>query len=78
MGENSVGRSETCDVHVPHRSLSREHAVLEVRRGSVAVRDSGSKNGTYVDSEKVTERVELKPGAKIRFGSLEGEIFWQG
>lgn len=77
MGENSVGRSETCDVHLPHQALSREHAVIEVKRGSVAVRDSGSTNGTYVDSEKVTDRVELKPGAKIRFGSVEGQIFWE-
>ena len=77
MGENRVGRSETCEVYVAHRSLSRDHAVLEVRRGSVAVRDSGSTNGTYVDSKRVTERVELKPGAKIRLGGLEGTIFWQ-
>ena len=39
--------------------------------------DLGSKNATFVDSERVTTAVALRPGSIIRFGltikaSLEG------
>ncbi|MFQ5568281.1 MAG: FHA domain-containing protein [Rhodothermales bacterium] len=67
-GTNRVGRQSTADVPVPHPSISRNHAVLTVREGKVLLKDSGSKNATYVQGEKLTSEIEILPGIPIRFG----------
>ncbi|HMK38227.1 MAG TPA: FHA domain-containing protein, partial [Bacteroidota bacterium] len=41
-GENTVGRLSTSDVAVDDASISRNHAIITVRAGKVALRDLGS------------------------------------
>lgn len=45
-----MGRGESCDLQVPQLYVSRQHAVIEFRRGSFYVTDQ-STNGTYVLTE---------------------------
>lgn len=42
-----VGRSEECDLHLPHAEVSRKHAYLQVVRGRVCCLDLGSRTGTH-------------------------------
>ena len=59
-----------------NRTLSRRHAKI-VREGALYfVRDEGGANGTFVNGERVNmgESVALKPGDKLRFGSIEVEL----
>jgi CRP-like cAMP-binding protein len=59
------------------RSLSRRHAKVVVQDGKIFLReDVGTTNGTFVNGERLRtgEAVPLKPGDKIRFGSVEIEV----
>ncbi|HSJ34472.1 MAG TPA: FhaA domain-containing protein [Acidimicrobiia bacterium] len=63
-----VGRGEDCDVVVPFEEISRRHAEIVRRHGSVWVRDLGSANGTRIDGGRVGEDpVELRPGSVVVF-----------
>jgi S1-C subfamily serine protease len=48
--------------------VSTEHATLLYRNGRWFIRDEGSRNGTFVNSEQVKER-ELRDGDVIQFGA---------
>jgi pSer/pThr/pTyr-binding forkhead associated (FHA) protein len=73
-GENTVGRLSTGDVAVDDASISRNHAIITVRAGKVALRDLGSKNGTYVADKRIAADTEVAPGTPIRFGLVKATI----
>ena len=50
--------------------ISRFHCVIEMRRGILGVRDLGSRNGTYVNGEKIAAK-QLRSGDKVRVGRTE-------
>ncbi len=54
--------------------VSRHHCVLLVEEGFCAVRDFGSRNGTYVNEERIVGQNELHNGDKIKVGVLEFEV----
>lgn len=56
-GANTIGRTQHNDVFVLHKSLSRQHARLVVDGDRFEIEDLGSKNGTFVDGERVDECV---------------------
>ncbi len=69
-----IGRAEDCNLR-PHSDLvSRHHCVIMVEEGFVAVRDFNSKNGTFVNGEKITGEVELKSGDHLKVGQIEFEV----
>lgn len=55
-----VGRAEDCRLQLPdddrHNAVSRYHCLLDINPPQVRVRDFGSKNGTYVNGEKIGQR----------------------
>lgn len=64
-----VGRSPLSDLVLPaDGQVSRTHAVLERIAGRWVVRDVGSRNGTYVNGERVREPVRLSTDDEIRLG----------
>lgn len=75
-GETFLGRSTGCRVSLEDPTLSRRHAKLTVRGGKVWVADLGSTNESFVDGEALQPRtdVEIRPGKKLRFGSVEAEL----
>ncbi len=62
-----LGRRETCDVYLPDASVSRRHAVVMRQGRRYVIRDQGSTNGTYVNGEKVENKV-LGHGDIIKLG----------
>jgi pSer/pThr/pTyr-binding forkhead associated (FHA) protein len=56
----SVGRAEDCLLRLPsgiaHRDVSRHHCLLDISPPEIWVRDLGSKNGTYVNGQKIGQR----------------------
>ena len=54
-----IGRDEQCDLVLPaDAKVSRQHAALERRaEGEVVLRDLGSRNGTFVNGERVESAV---------------------
>jgi hypothetical protein len=67
----TVGRSEDCDVPLPWDArVSRVHAELEKIGPGWTVSDGGlSRNGTYLNGERVTERRRLGDGDTLRCGA---------
>jgi pSer/pThr/pTyr-binding forkhead associated (FHA) protein len=51
------------------RLASREHCVLERSGAALTLIELGSKNGTWVNGERVTRRRQLGKGDEIRIGS---------
>jgi len=68
-----VGRSAECHVQIADPWISSMHALFERRGEQLWVVDLDSRNGTFVDEERVHES-PLRPGVKIRFGKTEAEI----
>jgi hypothetical protein len=66
-----IGRSvDGCGLAVLEASISRHHARIELAGETWTVRDLGSANGTYVDDQPTEGAVELRAGARVRFGQM--------
>ncbi|MEX2140591.1 MAG: FHA domain-containing protein [Pirellulales bacterium] len=69
-----IGRSDDCHLR-PHSDLiSRHHCAILIDNGVVAVRDFNSRNGTFVNGEKVFGQTTLKTGDKLSVGQLVFEV----
>lgn len=66
-----VGRSEECQLRPRSDLISRHHCAIVVEDGYVAVRDFGSKNGTFVNGDRIRAEQELKNGDRLTIGQLE-------
>src|SRR5688572_32860215 len=66
-----IGRRTAADLQLVNADVSREHA--EIARDGVRfmLRDRGSRYGTFVNGEQVTER-PLEHGDRIRLGRTDG------
>ncbi len=69
LAHNPLGRHPYNTVQVLDRIVSKEHCHLDlIDGGRFILRDLGSLNGTYVNGERVSERI-LNPGDEIMLGS---------
>ena len=69
-GENILGREGDDVVRIDSPSVSRRQARIVVAGGQATLEDLGSKNGTYVGTERVTAPVRLADGDQIRLGHV--------
>lgn len=69
QGKNLViGRASSNEIPVPDDRSSRRHAEIFFD-GQWRVRDLGSRNGTFVDGERISAPKELSPGTTISVAS---------
>ncbi|HWQ31655.1 MAG TPA: FHA domain-containing protein [Blastocatellia bacterium] len=61
-----VGRGEDCDVVLDGETVSRHHCTISRQGSSFVIQDS-SRNGTFVNGERVGQ-AQLKHGDQIRVG----------
>ena len=73
-----VGRSEGNELQIQDDHVSRHHAELAVKSGTVWLRDLGSSNGTYVNGERVRGACRLFHGDEIRFDALGWQLVGEG
>lgn len=66
----TVGRSAGADLALPDdEEVSRLHAVIEFIAGHWTIVDDGlSRNGTFVNGDRITGRRRLRPGDTVRVG----------
>ncbi|MBX7245549.1 MAG: EAL domain-containing protein [Candidatus Sumerlaeaceae bacterium] len=69
-----IGRSDDLSLRVDFHDVSKVHAQIEFQDGGVFVRDLASKNGTYVNGNRVTGTAPLVEGALLRLGKREFRI----
>lgn len=64
----TVGRSPDADIITLDERASRMHCGIRIWDGEYYVKDLKSKNGTYLNQQRV-EMAKIKPGDKIRLGN---------
>jgi len=73
-----LGRAADCDIQVPldqaHADVSRHHCLFDLDPPAIRVRDLGSRNGTYVNGEKIglpTLQLECSESGVLASSSLQ-------
>ncbi|KPV60969.1 signal peptide protein [Paenibacillus sp. A3] len=69
-GKIKIGRADGCEIRYANKYTSSVHAELFVSETSIAIRDTGSSNGTFVNGKRTTEQI-LKPGDMIYIVGLK-------
>jgi predicted component of type VI protein secretion system len=69
-----IGRAEQCDVRPLSEEVSRQHCEVTVGPAGVWVEDLGSRNGTFVNGDRVEGRRQVVDGDILRVGSLELKV----
>ena len=67
-GALTLGRGHGVDVSIDDERLSREHARVAFEGGHFRVTDCGSRNGTFVDGERIDDRVVRDEIGTLRVG----------
>ncbi len=69
-----IGRGETAHLRPASDLVSREHTVIEVKDGTVFIVDLNSRNGTFVNGNKITAPHVARAGDSVRIGRLQFEM----
>lgn len=69
----TIGNSAECDLVVRDPAVSRRHCEIALTPRGIAVRDLGSKNGTFLGEVRIVE-VLLPAGTSIRIGTTRLSI----
>ncbi|MDN5893732.1 MAG: ATP-binding cassette domain-containing protein, partial [Nocardioides sp.] len=64
----SIGRSRVSDIVIDDPLVSRQHATI-VLGSQPLLQDLGSFNGTYVNGQRLSGSVPLRPGDEVIFGN---------
>lgn len=63
-----MGRDDSLVCSIPSNSVSRKHACLEMQGDQLFINDLNSRNGTFVNRERITEPCRIKHGDVIHLG----------
>ncbi len=63
-----VGRGHGADLHLDEPVVSGLHAALRHQHGGWLVRDLGSRNGVFVNGDRITGEAPLAEGDRVGFG----------
>jgi len=69
-----IGREEGCTLRINNEAISRKHCVILTTENEVVVRDLNSRNGTFVNDEKVSGEAVLLHGDVLKVGPLPFEM----
>ena len=73
----TLGKASTNVVSLEHdETVSRLHAVFENLGFAWSIRDLGSRNGTYLNGERISVERVLRSGDEVRVGTTR-LIFWE-
>ena len=83
-----IGRDEECDIHLPDRQVSRNHARIFWTGDHYRIEDLGSKNGTHVNGQDVTpntssplqdgDELQIALRFKLAFVDASLQLGWAG
>jgi len=74
-GTLTIGRDESCEVVIPDRQVSRQHARLSLRGSAVFLEDLNSKNGTYLNGQLLSAPTQLRESDEIRVAFAQTFLF---
>jgi len=64
-----LGRDPENEVHIDDSGVSRQHARVLLHNGAVWVQDAGSRNGLFVNGNRVPDHKQVKEGDQIVLGA---------
>ena len=71
--EFRIGKDPSCQLK-PASGVSEKHCAFLVKQGKLFLVDLGSAEGTFVNDNKISAEVELKPKDKVKVGPLLFEV----
>ena len=72
QGSCSIGRSSANQVVLPSDKISRRHALIQMQaEGEYWLVDFGSRNGTYLNGQRIGHPTRLRPGDRLATGPFE-------
>jgi hypothetical protein len=66
----TIGRSPTSTIVLETNYISTEHTRILYKGNTLWVEDMNSRNGTLVDSAKITQPVAVRPGSTLQVGDV--------
>ena len=69
-----IGRAEDCNLRPGSDLISRHHCVISIEDKLISLRDFGSKNGTYVNDQRLIGECILNMGDTVQIGPLRFEV----
>lgn len=69
-----IGRGDDAHLKPSSDLVSRNHCLLKIDNGSLIVSDMGSRNGTFINGNKLEAEHVAKVGDTLRVGRLQFEI----
>ncbi len=69
-----IGREDGCHIKPNSDAISRRHCVILTTENEVVVRDLKSRNGTFVNEERVADEAVLLNGDMLKVGPLQFEM----
>lgn len=70
-----IGRDAECDIVIPDRQVSRQHARITKSINGVILEDLGSKNGTFLNNQPLSEPVKLIEADEIAVALIQTFLF---
>jgi hypothetical protein len=74
QGKFVIGRSEDAQLCLDDPLASRHHAVIVLVGDTLSLEDLGSRNGVFLNRERVASKLVIKHGDAIQIGSQEMTI----
>lgn len=74
-GRLLIGRAPDCTIVIPDRQVSRHHAAVWLDDQGAWLEDLGSKNGTFLNGERVLVPTPLHDGDEIQIALAQKLIF---
>ncbi len=67
----TIGRDDDADIQIMDAGISRRHAmIIRDHGGTFLLQDTGSRNGTFANNNKVESTYKLQDGDKIQLGVM--------
>ena len=70
-----VGRDSVCDIIIPSRQVSRQHAQFTISPRGVILEDLSSKNGTHLNGKLIEDQILLQDGDVVQIALAQQFIF---
>ena len=72
-GNNTIGRDPQCHIHIADSGISRTHATIRLS-DEIAIADQGSKNGTYINGERLRSSRTLAASDVVTMGNTQCRV----
>ena len=70
-----IGRDAECDIVIPDRQVSRQHARITKGTKGIILEDLGSKNGTFLNNQVLSEPIKLVEADEIAIALTQTFLF---